>query len=147
MGTRTNGLQTLQLGVELEMLTCYLRTCGIQFAAPADWLDRRRRDHAEFHCPNGHAQSFQAKTKEELLREELQRTKRTVDYLRTDNQRLADQRATLKRSVAAQKGVATRLRNKAIAGECAFCHQRFPDVAEHVQAEHPGESAADEDGS
>lgn len=131
----------IEVATELDTITCYKTDCGILFAVPSLWLANKRRDHSDFTCPNGHHQAFLQKTKEEQLKEELARTKRTVDYLRTDNHRLAEDKTKLKHQVRAQKGVATRLRNKAIAGECAFCHQRFPDVAEHVQAEHPGEAA------
>lgn len=144
MGTRTTPLQAFALGVELELLTCSSKGCGISFALPAHFADSRRADHASWYCPNGHSQWFPSKTKEEQLREELAATKKTVDYFRQRGNRLEDDKAKLRRQHAAQKGVATRLRNKAIAGECAFCHERFANVADHVQAEHPGEAAEQE---
>lgn len=140
MVSRTDGLTTFALGVELEMLTCYERTCGIQFAAPSAWLKERRRDHKGFHCPNGHSQHFPGKTREEELRDELNRTKDALDYQRQRGNRLEDDKTRLKHQVRAHKGVVTRLKNKAIAGICAFCSCEFPNVAEHVKAEHPGEA-------
>lgn len=136
----------IEVATELDTITCYKTDCGILFAVPALWMENKRRDHSDFTCPNGHHQAFLKKSREDELKDELARTKRTLDYFREDNHRLNDDKTKLKRQVSAQRGVATRLRNKAIAGECAFCHQRFPDVAEHVQAEHPGE-AAEEEGS
>lgn len=144
MGTRTTTLQTLALGVELELLTCAQKGCGISFALPSHYVDSRRADHASWYCPNGHSQWFPGKSKEEQLKEELERVKKTVDYFRGRTDRLEDDKAHLKRQHAAQKGVATRLRKKAIAGECAFCHERFANVADHVQAEHPTEAAEQE---
>jgi hypothetical protein len=136
----------IAVATELDTITCYRTDCGILFGVPPLWMANKRRDHSDFTCPNGHPQAFIRKSKEEELKEELARTKRTVDYLRSDNHNLQEQKARLKRSVAAQKGVATRLRNKAIAGQCAFCHETFPNVAEHVQAEHPSEAAEVEEG-
>lgn len=125
---------------ELDTITCYRTDCGILFAVPTLWMENKRSDHSDFTCPNGHHQAFLTKSKEEELRDELARTKRSVEYYRESNQRLEDRATKLKHQVRAQKGVATRLRNKAIAGICAFCEHEFPNVAEHVQLAHPGES-------
>lgn len=130
----------VEVATELDTVTCYRTDCGILFAVPALWLDNKRRDHSDFTCPNGHHQAFLSKSQEEKLRDELKRTKESVEYYRNRNQRLEDDKTRLKHQVRAHKGVATRLKNKAIAGICAFCAHEFPNVAEHVKAEHPGES-------
>lgn len=130
----------VEVATELDTITCYKTDCGILFAVPVLWLNNKRRDHSSFTCPNGHSQGFFGKSKEEQLKEELAKTKKTLDYFREDNHRLNDDKRRLKRQAAAQKGVATRLRNKAIAGICGFCEHEFANVAEHVKQEHPGES-------
>jgi hypothetical protein len=131
---------TIDVSVNLVTETCCVSTCGILFAVPEDWQRQRRRDHTNFYCPNGHHQAYQAKTKEEQLRDELAKAKQALDYQRQRGDRLEDDKTHLKHQVRAQKGVATRLRNKAIAGICAFCEHEFANVAEHVRAEHPSES-------
>lgn len=131
----------VEVAIELDTITCYLATCAITFAVPQLWRDQKIRDHTGFYCPNGHNQAFTAKSREEQLRGELARVKKTVDYFREETHRLNDKAATLKRRVAAQKANVTKLKRKAIAGECAFCHHQFPDVAAHVEAEHQTEIA------
>lgn len=130
----------IDVSVNLVTETCCRSDCGILFAVPEDWQRQRRRDHTNFYCPNGHHQAYLAKSKEEQLRDELAKTRQSVEYYRKATARLEDDKTKLKHQVRAQKGVATRLRNKAIAGICAFCEHEFPNVAEHVKAEHPGES-------
>lgn len=134
----------IEVVTELETISCYRGDCGILFAVPEHWLTTKRRDHSDLTCPNGHSQAFLKQSREELLKEELKRTQESRDYYQKRNLSLEERQDTLKRQVAAQKGVATRLRNKAIAGECGFCHVRFADVAQHVQAEHTGEAAEEE---
>jgi hypothetical protein len=129
---------------ELDTVTCYRTDCGLQFAVPVLWLENKRRDHSDFTCPNGHHQAFLGKTKEEQVRDELKRSQETAEYYRKRNLRLEDDKTHLKRSISAQRGQVPKLRNKAIRGECWFCHQQFADVAAHVQTEHPGETAEDD---
>lgn len=134
-----DGLTTFRIGVELELMTCNEPGCGIQWAAPVEWFAARRRDKKRWSCPNMHERVFVGKSREEELREELKRSQATVTMFRESNARLEDRNLRLKRQNAAQRGVATRLRNKAIAGLCAFCTHEFPNVAAHVAEAHPGE--------
>lgn len=134
----------VEVAIELQTITCYLGTCGITFAVPTLWHAAKVSDHTDFVCPNGHYQHFLAKTKEEQLREELQKARNALDYQRKRGDRLEDDKQHLKRQVSAQRGQVTKLKRKAAAGECAFCHQQFPDVASHVESEHPTEKAAAE---
>jgi hypothetical protein len=135
---KTDYITTLQIGVELELVTC--SECGVSFGLPTTWLTGRRSDHKTWYCPNGHTRYFPGKTKEEELRDELERVRKIAEMERKTAAQLHADKQRLRRQVSAQKGVATRLRNKAIAGVCAFCAHEFTDVAEHVKAEHPGEA-------
>lgn len=139
---------TVEVTANLVTETCCRAGCGVLFAMPADLQKRLRADHRDFYCPNGHNQYYSAKTEAEKLRDELAAAKRDAKFYAERSDRLANDNMTLARSRTALRGVVTRLKRKAIAGECAFCHQRFTDVAEHVAQEHPGVSTeAVEDGS
>ena len=129
---------TVEITTKLVTITCCRTDCGILFAVPERWQQTRRRDHSDFFCPNGHPQRYNARSEEEKLREELASAQRSLKWQREDNRRLADDNMTLARSRTALRGVVTRLRRKAVAGECAFCGHRFPDVAAHVAELHPG---------
>lgn len=36
--------------------------CGVRFAIPEYYRDMRKRDHKNYHCPNGHQQHYTGKT-------------------------------------------------------------------------------------
>jgi hypothetical protein len=48
-------LKTMTWTSTLETLTCC--SCGVPYAAPESLLSARRKDGANFYCPNGHPQS------------------------------------------------------------------------------------------
>lgn len=141
---KTDWITTAQIGVELELFTCDNDGCGISFAMPSRFVEGRRADHKTWYCPNGHPRHFPGKSREEELRDELNRMRRIAEMERKTAARLHEDKQRLRRQVSAHKGVATRLKNKAIAGVCAFCAHEFPNVAEHVKAEHPDESLAED---
>lgn len=47
--------------------------CGIEFCLPSPLMQKRREDHGEFYCPNGHSNYFPGKTAKEKRIEELER--------------------------------------------------------------------------
>lgn len=138
---------TIEVAASLVTETCCRSDCGILFAVPADWQQRRRRDHTNFYCPNGHSQVYAAKSEEEKLRDELASKERSLRWESDRRKRAEESAMNLARSRSALRGQVTKLKNKAKAGECAFCHEQFANVAAHVQAEHPGVStdATEED--
>lgn len=144
---KTDTWTTLTIGVELELMTCVHGGCGIQWAAPSGWVSARRNDHQSMFCPNGHSQSFTAKTDAEKFREQLADSERKLKWQTDRSKRLANDNMTLAKSRSALRGVVTRLKNKAAAGICQWCDHEFPDVAAHVAEAHPGvvTEATDED--
>lgn len=115
--------------------TCY--SCGVAFGMPSHLRADRLRDHKSFWCPNGHAQQYTGKTEEQRLREQL-------DAARSLATRERERRQTEERSARAYRGHVTRLKRRLGAGKCPCCSQEFPDVAEHLAAEHPGYTVVDE---
>ena len=106
----------VEVATELDTITCYRTDCGILFAVPVLWMENKRRDHSDFTCPNGHHQAYLAKSKEEELKDELKRARGIAEAERAYAARLDEDKTRLKHQLRAQKGVVTRLRNKAIAG-------------------------------
>lgn len=140
MSTRTNGLTTLALGVELEMLS--FCSCGISHAMPSIYVNERRADHKSFYCPNGHAQHFPSQTQEEQLRKCLANANKEIEYQR---ERASTANANAKHFEAranGYKGQAAKLKRRAAAGLCGFCSRTFANVSEHVKTEHPAEHEA-----
>lgn len=135
----------IEITTELVTITCCVSTCGILFAVPERWDTARRESHAEFYCPNGHNQAYLSKTQAEKLQAKLKDTERERDWERNRRRAVEQDAMTLANQRRALRGVVTKLKRKAAAGECGFCHRQFADVAEHVVAEHPGVSVEAED--
>jgi hypothetical protein len=57
--------------IEFSYITCARAECHTIFGVPKTVEDRLRETHEGFCCPFGHTQSYQGKTQEEKLREQL----------------------------------------------------------------------------
>lgn len=136
----------LQVAVVMESLTC--GECGMDFAVPQAWLQKRvagEGGNRSFYCPNGHRRHFVGKTEEEKLREELARKDAAL-------QREREQREVAERSARAQQAQATRARNenkrireRVGRGVCPCCNRTFQQLARHMMTKHP-EYHAEADG-
>lgn len=127
---------TFEIAITFEPLTCCVNGCGMTFAVPVWFVERRRGDHEWWYCPNGHRQYFVSESDSEKLRRELASANGNLKYTR-------ERLETEKRSTAAQKGQKTRILNRVKAGICPFCSRRFDSLGLHVQAEHGDEVAAE----
>jgi len=109
-------------------------SCGVLFWMTAQYYTQRREDHNKFYCPNGHGLSFKGQTEAERLAAELkqERERRAV---------AVSERDQAEASRRAWKGQVTRLRNRAIEGDCPLCGQHLRDLARHIGRVHPGEQA------
>lgn len=87
----------------MTAIICY--KCGVRFEVPDNWHANRLKDHETFWCPNGHTQSFLAKSEAEKLKEQLESANRRESNLK-------DQVSRLDNSNRSLKGVITKLRNK-----------------------------------
>lgn len=91
-----------------------------------EFFERRREDHENFFCPNGHPQHFPAETEAEKLRraldDEKDRHARTLSRLNL----------TERRAKKAEKQIA---RTKK--GLCPCCKRFFLDLSRHVATKHP----------
>ena len=107
--------------------------CGTHFSMQAGLEERRREDGGGFYCPNGHPLSFK-ESEASKLRRQLKNANDTAKWER-------EHREAAERKVAAQKGVATKLRKRIVAGACPFgCHRTFTNLARHVASKHPGKA-------
>lgn len=136
--TSTPAIYRADVTYTLRSQTCC--NCGVLFGVEVGYDDRRRDDQQTFYCPNGHGQSYtQSRTKRELeqAKRELEASRQIAASERSRResaQRIAEAQ---RRSAAAHKGWATRIRNAIAQGFCPACNTRFPDVAQHMSAEHP----------
>lgn len=111
-------------------------SCGVAFGLDRDHYQRLRDTHDWFYCPNGHSLHYTGPSDAEKLRRKLENEREETRIARAD--------AEVERNRArAFKGHATRLRNRVGRGMCPCCSQEFPDVAAHIEAEHPGYTEGD----
>lgn len=116
-------------------------SCGITFAAPAHFIQKRREDGETFYCPNGHSLGF-GKGENDRLKKQLESAQREVQRAYTHATHQRDQREAAERSNAALRGVVTRTKKRAAAGVCQCCSRTFQDVARHMASQHPNYVAA-----
>lgn len=122
--------------VQSTVLTCCHRGCGIVFAVPSWWQQKRREDHTSFYCPNGHQQSFSSESDEEKFRRER-------DIARQQLARLEDENRTALAAAEKARKETKRLKKRAAAGACPCCHRSFSNMTEHMKKQHPKFVAAE----
>jgi 5-methylcytosine-specific restriction endonuclease McrA len=127
---------TIEFAVELEAVTCCV--CGVVFAFSVDAVRKRRRDHKDFWCPNGHSLSFNAESEEDRLKRQLKEAGQAADVLRAQLRFEADQRQAAERSLRRAKAAHTRTKQRIANGVCPECRRHFADLDEHMHMEHPG---------
>jgi hypothetical protein len=123
---------------KLWIETCY--KCNTRFGM-SDITYRssqERKGEQEFFCPNGHGQVY-IKDESDLtkVRRERDRLRQQVARLMDERREETDRADAEKRRASAQKGVATRLKNRVKAGLCPCCNQSFKNLAQHMESEHP----------
>lgn len=110
----------ISLPQTLEVIEC--ARCCISFAMPSRFTQARRDDHANFFCPSGHPNVFQAKSEAETLRVQLREADRLRAIAETD-------RAS---AIAETKRIGERVTN----GACPCCNRSFRDLRSHMKSKH-----------
>lgn len=123
------------VGVEMVFQSCI--NCGITFGFPKEYDTRLRQTHANFHCPNGHGQHYNAKTDAEKLRDEKVRLQAQLDQARAATENWRNRTESTERSLRATKGVVTGMKRRLAKGKCVRCSKSFHDLADHMKSAHP----------
>lgn len=117
-------------------------SCALTFGISAEFMERRREDHRSFYCPNGHSLSYNGKSQTErerdAARELAQRESRRRQLAEEGEAYQRKQAEHARRSAAAYKGWATRVRNRIKNGVCPCCNRSFSNVRRHMATQHPG---------
>lgn len=116
--------------ITLETEDC--PNCGVVFAMPTLLIKKRREDGGDFYCPNGHSMHYgnNLKTQNEKLKQQIAGEQRRAEAAQRETERV-------RRSLAAQKGQVTRLKNRAANGVCPCCNRYFANVHRHMTSQHP----------
>lgn len=121
--------------VELEIIEA--GCCGSYVAMTAAQKRHFIKTGEGWTCLNGHSRVFNAES-DDKLKAEIAKRDRELEFWKTDNGRLSDSLGRTKRQLKAQKGQATRLRNRIIAGICTLgCNRHFKDLEQHNETKHP----------
>lgn len=131
-----SGLNLLnQATVQLSRVDC--ARCGIVFGISEQFESKRRDDHQEFYCPNGHRQWYPHETEAERLRKALEQTKKVNAAITADLQNV---RAERDHHWIERKKTNTRMRHlkeRVKHGVCPCCHRTFKQLARHMELKHP----------
>lgn len=123
---------------ELVPETCI--NCGVPFALPKTLREQCLKDHDKlFYCPNGHNMVYTGKTREQLLSEQLDASRRRASMAEEASRRNREDAQAARRQAAAYKGQLTRARRRAGAGVCPVteCHRTVKQLADHMATKHP----------
>ena len=112
--------------------------CDIVFAMPDRFDQEMRRTGETFYCPRGHGQVYREP--------ENARLRKRVAALEAQKVALDDQRRAAERSLTAQKGENTKLRNRVHNGVCPCCQRSFQNLRRHMTSKHPDYAEAHSSG-
>lgn len=139
-GTVLNQQGTSEQLIHVTLVALDCASCSVAFAVTDDFNTRRREDHNDFYCPNGHPNVYKGKTEADKLREQIkqkdQETERYRDWLAETRTDLAAE----KRQHAATKGKLTKTVNRIHAGVCPHCRRHFANVERHMTNQHQAEA-------
>lgn len=121
-------MREVTITTQETLVTETCASCGVIFAMPAHFAEKRRETGDSFHCPNGHSLVYQS---------ELRKLRAQLDAEQTRVKRLREEVERERKRHAATKGELTKMRKRAGAGVCPCCKRSFVALARHVASKHP----------
>lgn len=120
-----------------QKTTCWRCKC-VYYLPDELYTAAKASEGISFFCPYGHEAHFPVGETEEMkLRRERDLLKQRIAQ---KDDEIAEQRQMCQeaeRSAAAQKGQATRIRNRVKNGVCPCCNRSFVNLHKHMETEHP----------
>lgn len=110
--------------------------CSIRWGVSKLFDRQRRGDKKSFYCPNGHPQAY-TESEADRLRKALETSKQQNAMWQDDARQQRQRAEAAERSASAQRGVVTRLKNRAAAGVCPCCNRTFVNLQRHMAGKHP----------
>lgn len=103
--------------------------CGIQWAAPQDFVREKLNNGGTFYCPNGHPQHF-AETNVAKLEKQLAQEKQRREWAEKNAETARKAEAIARGKLKAQS---ERVKN----GVCPCCNRSFQNLMRHMATKHP----------
>lgn len=124
-----------------ESITLVKRTCGGcggTFAINEVFHDAKKREGGGWHCPYcGEQRGYYEHSTVKILERELAQEKAARDQAEMavrEARKLAEDRQI---QLAAAQRESKKLKTRAAAGVCAFCHRTVSQMARHMKSKHP----------
>jgi hypothetical protein len=118
----------------IEVVSC--GECGIRFGLPARFIEARRADGRNFHCPNGHLRCYR-ETEADRLKKTIAWRDRELKFANERIEGLQRREKALDYSRRAIKGQLTKVRAHVGNGVCPCCHRSFENLRRHMSTKHP----------
>ncbi len=119
-----------QVDLTLVEHTCHTGSCSIAYWLPEVFVERRRKNHATFYCPNGHGQLYPQESEEERLRRELRDARLDAHAEAARARRLEGDLLTKAKEMKLFK-------RRIKSGTCPHCRRHFANVERHMNSKHP----------
>lgn len=111
-------------------------SCHVHFGMTQELHNRRRQDHQNFTCPNGHGQHYTAQTEAERLAKELEASRKQRDYWFAEKKRVESEKRSTIRALNATKGWLHRTKRRIANGVCPCCNRSFKNLHRHMTTQH-----------
>jgi hypothetical protein len=111
--------------------------CGVPMAlTESTYIAAKRDSKYGFFCERGHIQYF-TDGEVQRLKKELERKNKELEWSAQSVKNAWNRAEDEKRSAAAARGVATRLKNRIKNGVCPCCNRSFENLKKHMLVKHP----------
>ena len=121
----------LDVSTGFSTVSCY--KCGMVFALPTSFFQRRKEDEGDFYCPSGHKQYFPAASLEARLKAQLERDQKAHGRTRKMLEQERRSHSSTKGQLTKSKKKIARVKN----GVCPCCNRSFVNLRRHMGSKHP----------
>lgn len=104
--------------------------CGIPFFVPTRWLNDRKNNNGDFHCPNGCSRVFTGKPEATKLKEEL-------EQLKAEGQKREQELQDRWLDTLNEKNKLEKKLKRVHNGVCPCCSRSFQNLKKHIENKHP----------
>lgn len=124
----------LNFSAQLQSEIC--ASCGVHFAVPLHFMDKRREDKQSFFCPNGHSLAY-SQSEVSRLKKELERERQAKETERRWREGAQQAERRQFKRASAFKAVATKMKRRLSNGVCPCCNRTFQNLMGHMKTQHP----------
>ncbi len=125
----------------LTQLQC--PSCGMNYAIPTALYRDRKDQGGGWYCPAGCHIGFFGRPKVKDLEKKIARLEEANRFHADRAERYVEDLQHTRRSLAATKGVVTKMKRRIVSGKCPCCKRTFEDLRDHMETAHPDWSDED----